>query len=396
MRFEVKALRSGEALTVVGIDATDAQDAAAQAAGQGYSVISVSAGRAWTRWAGRRKPDFPLVLFSQELLALLQAGLALVESLETLAEKEQRPAVRRTLDHVVGCLYEGHTLSYGLEKSGAGFPPLYIASVRASETTGALPEALARYIAYQSQMDGVRRHVVSASIYPAILAGVGCLVTLFLLVYVVPRFSRVYADVGGNLPLMSRLLINWGIFLEVHALALSVSLSFGLAALAYTVTRPACKQWMARRIWQLPAIGNRLHLYYLSRFYRSMGMLLRGGMPVVTALTMVSDLLQTTARAQLALAAASIREGQPISVSMQRHGLTTPIALRMLRVGEHTGKMGDMMERIASFYEEETARWVERFTKLFEPLLMIFIGLLIGFIVVLMYLPIFELAGSIQ
>lgn len=396
MRFEVKALRAGEALTVVSIDATDAQDAGRQAAGQGYSVISVKTGRAWARWAVLRKPAFPLVLFSQELLALLQAGLALVESIETLAEKEQRPAVRRALDQIVGCLYEGHPLSYGLEKCGAGFPPLYIASVRASEKTGALPEALERYIAYQSQMDGVRRHVVSASIYPAMLAGVGCLVTLFLLVYVVPRFSRVYADIGGNLPLMSRLLIQWGKFLEMHAVALSLSLALGLGSMAYIVTRPASRQWMVRRIWQLPAIGTRLHLYYLARFYRSMGMLLRGGMPVVAALHMVSDLLQTTARAQLALAAASIREGQPISLSMQRHGLTTPIALRMLRVGEHTGKMGDMMERIASFYEEETARWVERFTKLFEPLLMIFIGLLIGFIVVLMYLPIFELAGSIQ
>ncbi len=125
-------------------------------------------------------------------------------------------------------------------------------------------------------------------------------------------------------------------------------------------------------------------------------MLLRGGMPVVTALQMVSDLLQLSLRDQLTLAAASIREGQSISQSMERNGLTTPVALRMLRVGERTGKMGEMMERIASFYEEETARWVERFTKLFEPLLMVFIGLLIGGIVVLMYFPIFELAGSIQ
>jgi general secretion pathway protein F len=228
------------------------------------------------------------------------------------------------------------------------------------------------------------------------LAGMGTLVTIFLMMYVVPRFSNVYADLGGNLPVLSRLLMEWGKFLSKNA-----AMVFGVAiavlfALACACTRAASKQWVLRKIWQVPAIGARLHLYYLSRFYRSMGMLLRGGMPVVTALKMVSGLLQPSVRGQLALAASSIREGQSISHAMEHYGLTTPVALRMLRVGERTGKMGDMMERIAAFYEEDTARWVERFTKLFEPLLMIFIGLLIGCIVVLMYLPIFELAGSIQ
>jgi general secretion pathway protein F len=139
-----------------------------------------------------------------------------------------------------------------------------------------------------------------------------------------------------------------------------------------------------------------MYLYQLARFYRSLGMLLRGGMPVVTALQMVSELLQLSLRGKLTLATAVISEGQSISQAMERNDLTTPVALRMLRVGERTGRMGEMMERIASFYEEETARWVERFTKLFEPLLMVFIGLVIGTIVMLMYFPIFELAGSIQ
>jgi general secretion pathway protein F len=151
-----------------------------------------------------------------------------------------------------------------------------------------------------------------------------------------------------------------------------------------------------RKMWQLPSVGRRLHVFQLARFYRSLGMLLRGGMPVVTSLQMVSDLLESSLQGQLGLASARIREGQALSSAMEQYGLTTPVASRMLRVGERTGRMGEMMERIAAFYEEETARWVERFTKLFEPLLMVFIGLVIGGIVVLMYFPIFELAGSIQ
>lgn len=396
MRYEVKGLRGSEGLSVFALDAVDGNDAAAQAAARGYTVISVRTASSWQPWRKRDRMDFPLVQFSQELLALLEAGLALVEALETLAEKELRPSVRKILAQIVSCLYEGHPLSYALQQSEAKFPLLYVATVRASEKTGALPEGLTRYIAYHSQVDGVKRKVVSASIYPALLAGGGGLVAIFLMVYVVPRFSRIYEDIGSDLPFMSRILIRWGVFLEEHgALLLGIALSV-LAAAAYTATRPRFRQWLLLQLWEMPAIGTRLHLYQLAGFYRSLGMLLRGGMPVLSALQMVSDLLQASLRGQLAMAAASIREGHSISQSMERYGLTTPVALRMLRVGERTGRMGEMMERIAAFHEDETAQWVERFTRLFEPLLMAFIGLLIGGIVVLMYFPIFELAGSIQ
>jgi general secretion pathway protein F len=396
MRYEVQAVRGDEDLTALALDAADPGDAASQAQGLGYTVIAVKARAGWLAWRWQRGSRFPLVLFSQELMALLDAGLALVESLETLAEKEQRPDIRKTLTRVIASLYEGHTLSHALQHSEANFPVLYVATVRASEKTGALAEALSRYVSYQSQMDAVRRQVVSASIYPLVLAVVGGLVTLFLMVYVVPRFSHIYADIGGDLPLMSRLLMGWGQMLEAHGAEILAGTLMVLAALAYFVSRPASKQWLVLKLWQVPSIGGRLHVYQLARFYRSLGMLLRGGMPVVTSLRMVSDLLESSLRGRLLLATDGIREGHAMSRAMEQHGLTTPVALRMLRVGERTGRMGEMMERIASFCEDETARWVERFTKLFEPLLMVFIGLVIGLIVVLMYFPIFELAGSIQ
>lgn len=396
MRYEVKALRGEGDLTALLLDAADAGDAASQALAQGYTVIAVRAKAAWPTWRRQRAGHFPLVLFSQELLALLQAGLALVEALETLNEKEQRPEVRQTLSRMIASLYEGHSFSHALQHSSANFPPLYVATLRASERTGDLPEALSRYIAYQSQMDAVKRHVISASIYPLLLAIVGGLVTLFLMVFVVPRFSHIYASIGSDLPLMSQLLMRWGQLLEAHGAAILAGSVLALGGAFHAATRPASRQWLVRRLWQLPGIGARLHSYQLARFYRSLGMLLRGGMPVAPSLTLVSDLLETGLRGRLTLALAHIREGHPISVAMERHRLTTPVALRMLRVGERTGRMGEMMERIAAFHEEETARWVERFTKLFEPLLMVFIGLVIGLIVVLMYFPIFELAGSIQ
>lgn len=395
MRFDVTAVGAGGIVVRFGVDALDAEDAAAQAAARGYRVLSYARPRPWARWRAARSGRLPLVLFCQELLALLEAGLALVEALETLAEKEARPEPRRILAQAVARLREGQPLSASLERSGGQFGALFLATVRASETSGALPQALERYIHYQRQLDGVRRHIAGALVYPMVLAAVGALVTLFLLLYVVPRFSQVYADTGAALPFSSRLLIGWGAFLGAHALAVAAALAAAALALARLLAQPRTRRWLACRAWQLPALGERLRLFYLSRFYRSMGMLLRGGMPLASALALAAGVLDAWLRPQLEQAAARIREGQPVSQAMQAHGLATPVALRMLLVGERSGAMGEMMERIAAFYEEETTRWIERFTRLFEPLLMVAIGLLIGTIVVLMYMPIFDLAGSV-
>lgn len=396
MQFEVKVLRGNAGLMSVLLDASDARDAEAQAGAQGYTVIAARARRQWLALPQWRNSGFPLVQFSQELVALLQAGLSLIEGLEALNEKEERPEVKKTLSQIIASLYEGRPLSYALEQSPTDFPALYVATVRASEKTGALAEVLSRYVVYQTQMDGIRRNVVTSSIYPVILTVVGSMVMLFLMVFVVPRFSRIYEDIGGDLPLMSQLLMQWGRFLDANwrvFLGAAIALWAGLAI---AFARPAFRQWAVRKLWQFPALGKRLHLYQTARFYRSLGMLLQGGMPIMAALQMVGGLLQATMREQLALAATAIREGGAISYAMERYGLATPLALRLLRVGERTGRMGEMMERIAAFYEDETARWVERFVKTFEPLLMAFVGLVIGVIVVLMYFPIFELAGSIE
>lgn len=396
MQYEVKALRGNDGLTALVLDAADANDAVAQAMAQGYTVIATKATQQWPTLQRWRKAHFPLVLFSQELVALLEAGLPLLEALETLTEKEEQPDIKKTLARTISCLSEGHSLSYAMEQSPGDFPALYVATVRSSERSGGLAKALTRYVEYQSQMEGIKRKVISSSIYPVILGVVGMVVVLFLMMFVVPRFSHIYEDLGSDLPLMSRLLMQWGQLLNSNWQLIMVLAAIALWAFFYAAAKPACKLWVEHRLWQLPAVGKRLHLYQTARFYRSLGMLLRGGMPVMTALQLVSGLLQASMREQLVLASGSIHEGIAISHAMKEHGLATPLAFRLLRVGERTGRMGEMMERIAAFYEEETGRWVERFTRMFEPLLMAFVGLVIGIIVVLMYFPIFELAGSIK
>jgi general secretion pathway protein F len=395
MHFRIKAMAATGGVSVITLDARSAGEAEQIARKQGYAVLSVNAGGLASPFGGRAA-RFPLLLFSQELLALLESGISVVEAIETLVEKESRPTVRHALEGILGRLREGWTLSSALAEMPAHFPELFVATIRASEKTSDLAESLRRFVAYQNQLDSLRSKLVGAAIYPALLVGVGGLVILFLMGYVVPRFSHIYEDMGGDLPWLSRLLMEWGKLAENDGpLALAVLVAAGFA-LHRLLTRPAVRARLGDALWRLPKVGERLRVFHLARCYRTLGMLLRGGIPIVPALDMVEGLLAATLRPQLALAAAAMREGTPISQAMGRHGLTTPVALRLLRVGEQAGNMGEMMERIAAFHDEETARWAELTVRLFGPLLMLAIGLLIGAIVVLLYLPIFQLAENIR
>ncbi|SCY12177.1 type II secretion system F family protein [Nitrosospira sp. Nsp13] len=394
MRYEVKAVLTGQGTVFLELDAENEDDARLQVTSQGGMVLNVR--RRFGGWMPKSRLRFPLAHFSQELLSLLEAGLSLVESIETLLDKEQDTAVRKVIEGLLARLYEGITLSRALELYPQAFPPLYVATARASERTGDLPEALTRFIGYQTQMDLVRKKLIGASIYPVLLLVIGLLVAMFLLVFVVPKFSAIYEDMGSDLPWLSVMLIEWGNLVHDQGELLAVSGTAVLGVVIYGITRPLFRVWLAQQLWRIPAIGERMRVYQLARFYRTLGMLLRGGIPITKALEMVSGLLEPHFRPRVKAAAARISEGKTISSAMEAEGLTTAVGDRMLRVGERTGLMGEMMERIGNFHDEEIARWVEWMTKLIEPLLMAVIGGVIGGIIILMYMPIFQLAGSVN
>jgi general secretion pathway protein F len=394
VEFRVKALDREHAVLAQQVDAIDEIDARRQLALLGLRIISVTPVRQASLFV--RSAKVPLVIFSQELVALLDAGLSLVESIEALTEKESSAAVRRPLEQILSRLYEGQTLGAALGEHPTIFPYLYVATVRASERTGSLREALTRFITYQQQIDALRKTLVNASIYPAVLLAAGVLVMLFLMGYVVPRFSSIYEELGSDLPFASKLLLQWGQLLEAHTMAVVLFGGGALAAAGYGLTRRSTRAAFGAWFAKVPAVGRQLRLYQLARLYRTVGMLLRSGMPAVTAMGMSSGLLSETLRPAFAKATQSVREGQSLANAMEHNDLTTPVAARMLRVGERSGNMGEMTERIATFYDDELARWVSIVSRLIEPLFMTVIGLLIGLIVVLMYFPIFQLAGSVQ
>jgi general secretion pathway protein F len=395
MQFLVKTLKPDAGVGVTVLEAASAADARRQVAALGHAVLSVVRAPLLSRMGSTKSSRFPILLFSQELLSLLDSGITIVEAIETLSEKENRPAVRAVLDGILAALREGQPFSATLEGAPQAFPPLYVATVRASERTSGLSEALGRYVAYATQLESLRGRLVSAAIYPALLVAVSGLVILFLMGYVVPRFSHIYEDMGGDLPFLSRLLLQWGLVVEQYWPVL-IGVAAALVVAAVSGGGRLVAQRLVRLMWRIPAVGERMRVFQLARLYRTLGMLVRGGIAIVPALDMVSGLLSAALQERLTTATKKIREGIPISQAFESDGLTTAVALRMLRVGERAGNMGEMMERVAAFHDEEMARWAEWVTKLLGPMLMLLMGLVIGAIVVLMYLPIFQLAESIR
>jgi general secretion pathway protein F len=400
MRFEVRALSADNLIETHSVEASDAGEAGRLLEQKRLQPLSIKAARGSgsqsAAFPGRSNKSFSLLLFSAELLALLEAGLSLVEAFEALLEKESSPTSRSVLERLMRDLREGLRFSAALARQADVFPPLYVGIVRAAEGTSDLPRALSRYIDYQTRLETVRNRVVSAAIYPIILLVVGCGVTLFLMGYVVPRFAGVYQGSGRSLPWLSQLLLDWGQFVGQHTDTVFTTVLLLALAAAYWLRRFIRSGRWVVFLTRLPGIGERVRIIELSRLYLTTGMLLEGGIPILAALDIVGHTVSPNTRAALFAARRIISDGGTLSQGFESSGLATPIALRMLRVGERSGQLGAMLTRSALFYEGESSRWIERFTKVFEPVLMTAIGLLVGLIVILLYMPIFDLAGTLQ
>ena len=402
MKYQARAINTDHAVVQWEFDALDRADAQAQVRARGLHLVRLQGGdvpgtgvfgRLQGALGSRRSP-LPLVMFSQELLALLQAGLGLVEGLEALLEKETQPALRLIMSGLLQALRDGRRLSGAMAEQSRHFPPLYIGLVRASEGTSSLPQALERFITYQQRIDSVRAKVVSAAIYPAILISVGTLVSLFLMVYVVPRFAEVYQGAGRQMPWLSQQMLGLSALLTDH-----VGVLFALALAAVVGFAASAKKFQASGGWmglltRLPGVGERVRVYELSRLYMTLGLLLEGGISLVSAMETVDSVVSPAVAQRLRQASAQVQTGAPVSLAFAAQNLTTPISLRMLAVGERSGDLGGMLRQSAAFYDGEITRWIDRFMRSFEPLLMTAIGLVVGVIVVLLYMPIFDLAGS--
>lgn len=398
--FDLVVRATGGEIRSLRVSAGDAAAARAMALRDGLQVLGCTPRQAM-RSPGVRPGRGPrrgldVANFSQELASLLDAGLSVMEALRTLMANEAVAARRETLLAVYRAVSSGQPLSAALATVTGAFPPLLVATVSASEQTGELSTALLRFAQHQQGLKALRDKVSGAAVYPMLLLVVGGMVVLFLMGVVVPKFAVLIESSRRELPWSSRWLMTGGRFLAEHAAAVLALLLPALAAGVLAVRRVAHDGARARWIEAAPFVGPLIRRFRHAQLYRTTGMLVQGGIAAPRALQLASGLLGHDDQARLVRALALIHEGRSISSALQLSRLADPVAASMLAVAERTGSLAGILERIAGFHEARLQRAVDLASRLFEPLLMIVIGLVIGAIVVLMYLPIFDLASALQ
>lgn len=392
MAYVVRCLDAAGQLVEQTVDAPSAEAARHLAQRPGWAVLGVRP-EASARF--RRGDSVDAVAIARDIAALLRAGISLIETIGILAERQPRESLRTRLGAVYARLAQGQRLSGALEVDPGLLPLFFVASVRAAETTGQLPEALERFVAYQSRVDGLKSRLGQALLYPAVVVAVGALVVLFLMLYVVPRFAGVFAELRADLPWGSRMLLAAGAFVDAHGQLIFALLAAGLGMLIFAFASPLVRTRLQSAVLDLPGVRGPHRVYRLAIFYRNLGMLLQGGVPLPVALTMAAPTLGEVLAARALAARESLLKGVSPASALDAEGLTTAESRRMLQVGERSGRMPEMFESVADFHDAEIARSLERFGRLFEPLVMVALGVVIGTVVVLLYMPIFDLAGAI-
>ena len=361
---------------------------------EGMTVLSVVAQR--QAWPGRRAADFEVALFCEELRTLLSSGMSLVEAIDALCSKSDADGKLGILLAIKQRLLEGKPLSAALELSQFSFPVLLVASIRASERTSRIDDALEEFVGYEKVGQELSKKVISAAIYPALVVGFGFAVSLFMIAYVVPRFAQVYDDFTPDLSLPTVILLKVGQF-SGHYIAYLLVVLLLLAVLGVVGYRTGkLKTTLLSLVGRFRFARYYLRLYQLARIYQTMSMLLKGGYTLSDAIPMAQNLaFDDTMRNRMVQARLAVMEGRRLSSAFAAHGLTDNVTERLLQVGERSGNLSKVMDIIAQTYRQEFTLFVERVSRLAEPILLMAVGIMIGAIIILMYMPVFDLAGGI-
>lgn len=340
-----------------------------------------------------KKSNLNYVIFAYEMRTLLKSGISIAEALSIL--KDNNVNYNDVIQQLFNGLHEGLSFSNAMKSTEYKFPNLLIATVAASEKNGTIIHALANYISYEESITKVKSKVVSASIYPLVLIVVSFFIILFLLIYLVPKFSLIYQDVSVELPFLSSTLLSFGSIVYEHKIAFSVSVAILIALIGLYIKKIGI-QILALKIVKLNKYTAEIsEKFLLSRFYRGFALLLESGSSVMDAFSLMEDSLSTTHEKKVKEAKLLILKGNGLSHSLIQSQLTTPISARLLTAGDRNGEIVNMLKQSSEFYEMEIENFIERFSQIIEPVLMIIIGFFIGGIIVLLYMPIFDLANSI-
>jgi type IV pilus assembly protein PilC len=347
------------------------------------------------RTSGGKVALVDLVVFTRQLATMIDAGLAMVQCLQALAEQTTNKVMRDTIRDVCTRVEGGDSFSMALTKHPKVFNKLYVSMVDAGEKGGLLAEVLARLATYLENTARLRKKVKSAMMYPTAVTIVAILITVFLLVKVVPVFGEIYSGFGAKLPGPTQFLINISNILKSYILYIIPAtglLVYGW--FAYIKTKPGREFWDRTRI-KLPIFGIIAHKICLARFTRTLASLIRSGVPILEVLNIVANTCGNVVMEKaIRVAAGDIERGEGISAAIGKHSIFPSMIIRMMTAGEQTGKIDAMLERVADFLDEEIETTLAGLTSLIEPLLIVFLG--VGGIVICMFLPIFKMAEIIN
>lgn len=361
----------------------------------GAVLLSVTAARS-PRTAASGPAVLDVAWWCRELRTLLTAGMTVVEAIETLNAQSLGQARAQLHSALVARLREGQALSAAMQTTGA-FPAVLVAGVRASERTSSLTEALDDYLRYHEMLDRLRKQVVSAAIYPAVVVGLGGAIALFLLLFVMPRFSRMYADLHGPMSLTTKTLVGLSSMLNSHGMAVAAALAGALVL--------AVAAWRAGHVWRgiawvvqrIAPLQRQIDEFRLAKLYHSLALMFRGGYALDDALGQCAALgLGDRMRDGVQLAQGSLARGTRVSAAFADAGLTDTVTQRLLAVGERTGNFDRVLQTIAERHAGNFTTFIERATRIVEPLLLLIVALVVGGIVAAMYMPVFDIASSIR
>lgn len=347
---------------------------------------------------GRRKIGMrSLLLFNQELASLIKAGLPLLQALDMTLERQRDETLREILADVRERVAGGEELSRAFERHDDVLPPLLAPTLRAGERSGELEAVLRRFVRYQKLLLEARKKVVSALIYPTVLVMLSLVLVVVMMVFVVPKFTDFYAGMGAELPLITRVVVTVSLFAQKN---------FWWGLTLVVVGTVVVSRWRRTALgaatldgWRLkmPLLGSIFHRMALSEFSRSLATLLAGGIPVVSALSASTRSVGNAyVRQRLESVPDSVREGDSLADSLDRTGVGHEILIDMVRVGEATGSLDVMLGNVSDFLDEEVETGLERTLTLLEPMLLVFMGLIVALLLVSVYLPLYGLLNQVQ
>ena len=345
----------------------------------------------------RRIPNTLLIIFGQELAALLKAGLPLLQSLDVMLERQRDAQFNRSLQAIREKVKSGTALSEAVRTEGELYPAMFAASLVAGERSGSLETVLRRFVSYMRLNQALRKKAIAASIYPLVLMVVMVIMIAVLMVFVIPRFEEFFSGLDVELPLLTRALI----FLArgiVDNLWFIVPLLVAIPLLIVAFLRRERRGVLVDgALLRLPYIGGLMRMYATSQLTRTLATLLQGGLPLLNALEVAAASIGNRAlAAAVGRATGPIREGRSLTHALESTGMVENLTLEMVKVGEQTGALGDMLNAIAEFYDEEMDTRLQTVLSLVEPLMLVCMAVLIATMLLAFYLPLFESISAIQ